>query len=38
MNKIIPVAFALASFGVTAFAADRHIAFERNKRRLHGRS
>src|SRR5437879_6818614 len=30
MNKIIPFAFALASFGVTAFAADRHIAFERN--------
>ncbi len=28
MNKIIPFAFALAS--VTAFAADRHIAFERN--------
>ena len=30
MNKIILFAFALASFGVTAFAADRHIAFERN--------
>jgi hypothetical protein len=28
MNKIILFAFALAS--VTAFAADRHIAFERN--------
>jgi TolB protein len=30
MNKIIPFAFALVSYGVTVFAADRHIAFERN--------
>ncbi|HEY5990971.1 MAG TPA: hypothetical protein VIU10_00185 [Candidatus Udaeobacter sp.] len=30
MNKIILFAFALASFAVTAFAADRQIAFERN--------
>ena len=30
MRKLIPFAFALASFSATAFSADRHIAFERN--------
>ncbi len=30
MRKLIPFAFALASFSATAFPADRHIAFERN--------
>jgi TolB protein len=30
MNKIIPFAFALACVALTAVAADRHIAFERN--------
>jgi hypothetical protein len=30
MRKIILPALLLTSFGITAFAADRHIAFERN--------
>jgi hypothetical protein len=30
MKEIILRAFVLTSFGITAFAADRHIAFERN--------
>jgi TolB protein len=30
MKKIILRAFVLTSFGITAFAADRHIAFERD--------
>jgi TolB protein len=30
MRKLISVAFALASFSVSAFPSDRHIAFERN--------
>jgi TolB protein len=30
MKEIIPLAFALATFSATAYAGDRHIAFERN--------
>jgi TolB protein len=30
MKEIIPLAFALAIFSATAYAGDRHIAFERN--------
>ena len=30
MKKIISLGFAFASLSVTAFPADRHIAFERN--------
>jgi hypothetical protein len=31
MNKVILFAFALASSGMIAFAADRRMAFERNQ-------
>jgi hypothetical protein len=30
MKEIIPLALAMAIFSATAYAGDRHIAFERN--------